>query len=121
MMDADLQNDPTDIPMMLDELDEGYDVVSGWRKKRQDTFLARTLPSPLANGLISSATGVHLHDYGCTLKAYRREVITGFRLYGEMTASSRSTPTGRRQDHRVPGPPSSAPLRQGQLRPGAND
>jgi glycosyltransferase involved in cell wall biosynthesis len=79
-----MQNDPVDIPMMLDKIKEGYDVVSGWRKNRQDAFLNRTLPSRLANGLISSVTGVHLHDYGCTLKAYRREVITGFRLYGEM-------------------------------------
>ena len=70
--------------MMLDYIDQGYDVVSGWRKKRQDTFITRTLPSRVANGLISWVTGVHLHDYGCTLKAYRREVITGFRLYGEM-------------------------------------
>jgi len=84
LMDADLQNDPVDIPMMLDYIDQGYDVVSGWRKKRQDTFITRTLPSRIANGLISWVTGVHLHDYGCTLKAYRREVITGFRLYGEM-------------------------------------
>lgn len=84
LMDADLQNDPADIPRMLAKLDEGYDVVSGWRIKRQDTFITRTLPSRLANGLISWVTGVHLHDYGCTLKAYRREVITGFRLYGEM-------------------------------------
>lgn len=84
MLDADMQNDPVDIPMMLDKIKEGYDVVSGWRKNRQDAFLNRTLPSRLANGLISSVTGVHLHDYGCTLKAYRREVITGFRLYGEM-------------------------------------
>ncbi len=83
LMDADLQNDPIDIPMMLEKLDEGYDVVSGWRKARQDT-LSRRLPSQLANGLISRVTGVHLHDYGCTLKAYRREVLTGFRLYGEM-------------------------------------
>jgi glycosyltransferase involved in cell wall biosynthesis len=83
LMDADLQNDPADIPMMLEKLDEGYDVVSGWRKERQDT-LSRRLPSQLANGLISRVTGVHLHDYGCTLKAYRREVLTGFRLYGEM-------------------------------------
>jgi len=83
LMDADLQNDPIDIPMMLEKLAEGYDVVSGWRKARQDT-LSRRLPSQLANGLISRVTGVHLHDYGCTLKAYRREVLTGFRLYGEM-------------------------------------
>lgn len=84
LMDADLQNDPADIPMMLEKIEEGYDLVSGWRIKRQDTFITRTLPSRMANGLISWVTGVHLHDYGCTLKAYRREVITGFRLYGEM-------------------------------------
>ena len=83
-MDADLQNDPADIPMMMDKIAEGYDVVSGWRKNREDRFLTRILPSRLANGLISAVTGVRLHDYGCTLKAYRREVITGFRLYGEM-------------------------------------
>ncbi len=84
LMDADLQNDPADIPMLLQKIEEGYDVVSGWRAKRKDTYITRTLPSNLANGLISWVTGVHLHDYGCTLKAYRREVITGFRLYGEM-------------------------------------
>jgi glycosyltransferase involved in cell wall biosynthesis len=84
LLDADLQNDPQDIPAMLDKLNEGYDVVSGWRKNRQDSYATRTLPSNLANGLISRVTGVHLHDYGCTLKAYRREVITGFKLYGEM-------------------------------------
>jgi len=84
LMDADLQNDPADIPMLLNRLDEGYDVVSGWRKDRKDNRLTRTLPSNIANGLISKVTGVHLHDYGCTLKAYRREVITGFRLYGEL-------------------------------------
>jgi glycosyltransferase involved in cell wall biosynthesis len=84
LMDADMQNDPSDIPMMIEKIDEGYDLVSGWRIKRQDTFITRTLPSRLANGLISWVTGVHLHDYGCTLKAYRREVLTGFRLYGEM-------------------------------------
>lgn len=84
LLDADLQNDPADIPMMLEKLNEGYDVVSGWRTKRKDTFITRTLPSRIANGLISRVTGVELHDYGCTLKAYRREVITGFRLYGEM-------------------------------------
>jgi glycosyltransferase involved in cell wall biosynthesis len=83
LMDADLQNDPADIPVMLAKIDEGYDVVSGWRQNRQDNF-SRRLPSKLANSLISWSTGVHLHDYGCTLKAYRREVITGFRLYGEM-------------------------------------
>jgi len=84
LMDADLQNDPADIPLMLEKIDQGYDVVSGWREDRQDIFLTRVLPSRMANWLISKVTGVHLHDYGCTLKAYRREVITGFRLYGEM-------------------------------------
>jgi glycosyltransferase involved in cell wall biosynthesis len=84
LLDADLQNDPVDIPLMLKKLDEGYDVVSGWRYDRKDKFLTRTLPSRIANALISFVTGVHLHDYGCTLKAYRKEVITGFRLYGEM-------------------------------------
>ena len=84
LMDADMQNDPADIPMMLEKIKQGYDVVSGWRIDRQDPFMTRKLPSRIANGLISRVTGVHLHDYGCTLKAYRREVITGFRLYGEM-------------------------------------
>jgi len=84
LMDADMQNDPADIPMMLQKIEDGYDVVSGWRVNRQDAFITRTLPSRIANGIISWVTGVHLHDYGCTLKAYRREVITGFRLYGEM-------------------------------------
>jgi glycosyltransferase involved in cell wall biosynthesis len=84
LLDADLQNDPADIPAMLEKIEAGYDVVSGWRVDRQDTFLTRTFPSRIANWLISTVTGVHLHDYGCTLKAYRREVITNFRLYGEM-------------------------------------
>lgn len=84
LMDADLQNDPADIPMMVEKINQGYDVVSGWRVDRKDTFITRTLPSRIANWLISIVTGVHLHDYGCTLKAYRREVLTGFRLYGEM-------------------------------------
>ncbi len=83
-LDADLQNDPADIPMLIDKLEEGYDVVSGWRVDRQDAFLKRKLPSMIANWLISRVTGVPLHDYGCTLKAYRREVLEGFRLYGEM-------------------------------------
>ena len=84
LLDADLQNDPADIPMLLAKIDEGYDLVSGWRKDRKDNRLTRTIPSNLANGLISQVTGVHLHDYGCTLKAYRREALEGFRLYGEM-------------------------------------
>ena len=84
LMDADMQNDPADIHMLLAKLDEGYDLVSGWRKARKDNRLTRTIPSTLANGLISWTTGVHLHDYGCTLKAYRRDALEGFRLYGEM-------------------------------------
>ncbi len=82
-MDADLQNDPKDIPKLLDRIKD-CDVVSGWRKNRQDKFVSRRLPSIIANWLISTVTGVHLHDYGCTLKAYRREVIKNVRLYGEM-------------------------------------
>ena len=83
-MDADLQNDPADIPMLLARLDEGWDVVSGWRKDRQDAALSRVLPSMVANRMISWLSGVRLHDYGCMLKAYRREVMEGVRLYGEM-------------------------------------
>jgi glycosyltransferase involved in cell wall biosynthesis len=84
LMDGDLQNDPADIPGLLAQIENGYDLVSGWRKFRKDNYLTRTLPSNIANWIISQVTGVHLHDYGCTLKAYRREVLTGFRLYGEM-------------------------------------
>lgn len=84
LLDADMQNDPADIPMLLAKLDEGYDLVSGWRKSRKDNALTRNFPSMIANWLISRVTGVHLHDYGCTLKAYRRDVLEGFRLYGEM-------------------------------------
>lgn len=83
-MDGDLQNDPSDIGPLLAKLDEGYGVVSGWRRDRKDTFLTRILPSRMANALISWVSGVHLKDYGCTLKAYRRDVLEGFRLYGEM-------------------------------------
>lgn len=83
-MDADLQNDPADIVRLLAKLDEGYDVVSGWRKDRQDAFITRTLPSRIANGLISRIGGVPLHDYGCSLKAYRRDVLKDVNLYGEM-------------------------------------
>jgi glycosyltransferase involved in cell wall biosynthesis len=82
-LDADMQNDPADIPQLIEKIDEGYDVVSGWRVKRQDTALRR-IPSQVANWMISRVTGVPLHDYGCTLKAYRREVLEGFHLYGEM-------------------------------------
>jgi glycosyltransferase involved in cell wall biosynthesis len=83
-MDADLQNDPADIARLLDKLDEGYDVVSGWRKNRQDKLVTRKIPSMLANRLISWIGGVPLHDYGCSLKAYRRESLEDVRLYGEM-------------------------------------
>jgi glycosyltransferase involved in cell wall biosynthesis len=83
-MDGDLQNDPADIAKLLAKLDEGYDVVSGWRKDRKDHSLRRNLPSRIANLLISRISGVHLHDYGCTLKAYRKDVVKGVKLYGEM-------------------------------------
>jgi glycosyltransferase involved in cell wall biosynthesis len=83
-MDGDLQNDPADIPKLLDKLAEGYDVVSGWRKDRQDHPLKRNFPSRVANFIISRISGVHLHDYGCSLKAYRKEIIKGVKLYGEM-------------------------------------
>ncbi|MBF0444360.1 MAG: glycosyltransferase family 2 protein [Magnetococcales bacterium] len=83
-MDADLQNDPKDIPRLLQKLDEGFDVVSGWRKDRQDKAITRTIPSMIANKIISKISGLVLHDYGCTLKVYRRDVIKGVRLYGEM-------------------------------------
>jgi glycosyltransferase involved in cell wall biosynthesis len=82
--DGDLQNDPRDIPEMVRRLDEGYDIVCGWRKNRQDAWLSRRVPSMAANRLISSVTGVHLHDYGCSLKVFRAEVIKPLRLYGEM-------------------------------------
>jgi glycosyltransferase involved in cell wall biosynthesis len=83
-MDADLQYDPADIPKMLDRLDEGYDIVAGWRANRQDRFINRRLPSIIANWLISSTTKVQLHDYGCTIKAMRRELVKELKLYGEL-------------------------------------
>ncbi|MFO7632638.1 MAG: glycosyltransferase family 2 protein, partial [Caldilinea sp.] len=83
-MDADLQNDPMDIPLLMAKIDEGYDIVSGWRKNRQDRWIDRKLPSMLANRLISNVTDVRLHDYGCSLKAYRTEVLKQVRLYGEL-------------------------------------
>ncbi len=83
-MDGDLQNDPEDIPLLLEKVNEGYDVVSGWRKDRKDAFLSRTLPSKIANWLISKVTKVHIHDYGCSLKAYKREVAKSLDSYGEM-------------------------------------
>ena len=83
-LDADLQNDPADIPKLVERLDEGCDVVSGWRRHRRDPFVSRILPSVAANWIIGRMTGVRLHDYGCTLKAYRRELFARFRLYGDM-------------------------------------
>ncbi|MCW5841016.1 MAG: glycosyltransferase family 2 protein [Caldilinea sp.] len=83
-MDADLQNDPMDIPLLMARVDEGYDIVSGWRKDRQDRWLDRKLPSMMANRLISNVTDVKLHDYGCSLKAYRTEVLRHVHLYGEL-------------------------------------
>ncbi|MBD5608037.1 MAG: glycosyltransferase family 2 protein [Desulfovibrio sp.] len=83
-MDSDLQNDPADIPRLVAKIDEGYDVVSGWRKDRKDNPIKRNLPSRIANGIISRVSGVRLHDYGCTLKAYRKNVIKPVKLYGEM-------------------------------------
>ena len=83
-LDADLQNDPKDIPKLIQKLEEGYDVVSGWRVDRKDRFLTRRLPSIVANFIISIITGVKLHDYGCSLKAYRREIVKNIKLYGEM-------------------------------------
>ncbi len=83
-LDADLQNDPKDIPQLIKKIEEGYDVASGWRVERKDPFLSRRLPSHISNWLISLFTGVKLHDYGCTLKAYRREIAKDIKLYGEM-------------------------------------
>ncbi len=83
-MDGDLQNDPADIPKLLAKIEEGYDVVAGWRFKRKDPFISRRLPSIIANKIISATTGVKLHDYGCTLKAFKREVVEHIELYGEM-------------------------------------
>jgi glycosyltransferase involved in cell wall biosynthesis len=82
--DGDLQNDPRDIPAMVEMIDRGHDIVCGWRKDRQDAFVSRRLPSMMANGLISIVTGVHLHDYGCSLKVFRADIVKGMRLYGEM-------------------------------------
>ena len=83
-IDADLQNDPRDIKALLDKFDEGYDIVSGWRQDRKESFLTRRLPSMIANSLISRSTGIRLHDYGCTLKAYHYDVAKGVQLYGEL-------------------------------------
>ncbi|NDJ15886.1 glycosyltransferase family 2 protein [Myxacorys almedinensis] len=83
-LDGDLQNDPSDIPMLLEKLDEGYDLVSGWRKHRQDAAVTRVIPSKIANWLIGQVTGVQLHDYGCSLKVYRSELVADMNLYGEL-------------------------------------
>jgi glycosyltransferase involved in cell wall biosynthesis len=82
--DGDLQNDPGDLPAMVEMVDRGHDIVCGWRKNRKDAFFSRRLPSMMANSLISTVTGVHLHDYGCSLKVFRAEIVKGMRLYGEM-------------------------------------
>ena len=94
-MDGDLQNDPRDIPMLLEGIDQGYDVVSGWRADRKESFLLRRLPSMVANRLISAVCGCRLHDYGCTLKAYRRELITAIGLYGDSHRFTPALATGR--------------------------
>jgi len=83
-LDADLQNDPQDIPLLIEKMNEGYDIVSGWRVNRQDKAVSRKLPSKIANWLIAKLTGVRIHDYGCTLKAYSRDVVKNIELYGEM-------------------------------------
>src|SRR3954462_11859572 len=82
--DGDLQNDPRDIPALIDMIDRGYDIACGWRKERKDKLVSRRLPSMIANGLISTVTGVHLHDYGCSLKVFRAEIVKDMKLYGEM-------------------------------------
>ena len=104
-MDGDLQNDPADIALLLEKIDEGYDVVSGWRRDRKDGFVRR-LPSRLANRLIGWVTGVRLHDYGCTLKAYRADVVQrDAALRRDAPLPPRARVPGRRADHRGRGPP----------------
>ena len=83
-LDGDLQNDPADIPLLVNKIRDGFDLVSGWRYRRQDAAISRKLPSKIANRLIGKVTGVRLNDYGCSLKAYRKEVLTDMRLYGEL-------------------------------------
>ncbi len=95
--DGDLQNDPRDLPRMVDLIDQGQDIVCGWRKDRKDTFVTRRLPSMMANRLISWSTGVRLHDYGCSLKVFRAEVVKPLKLYGEM---HRFLPAHRQRDWR---------------------
>ena len=105
-MDGDRQNDPADIPRLIDELKDGYDVVSGWRRDRQDPFLTRRLPSQVANGLISWITGVHLHDYGCALKVYRREIVRDIApLRRDAPLPPGARPVGRRVGRRAAGDP----------------
>ena len=94
-MDADLQNDPEDIPLLLQELEKGNDVICGWRKHRQDKLLTRKIPSRIANWIIGRVSGLRLHDYGCTLKAFRAEYLKGVRLYGEMHRFCLFTLNGR--------------------------
>ena len=121
-IDADLQNDPADIPRLLAKLDEGYDVVSGWRKERKDALIRRNLSAAIANRLISRVSGVPLHDYGCTLKAYRaRGHARACGSTARCTASSRSTPRGRaRASPRLPVRHHAAPVRQVEVRPRAH-
>lgn len=98
LMDSDLENDPSDIPKLIDKLNGGYDVVSGWRQERwEGQFFTRKLPSLLANGLISKVSGVHLHDYGCTLKAYRRDVLKDVILYGQSIVSFQFIANGKEE------------------------
>ena len=118
-MDGDGQNDPADIPRLIDKLKDGYDVVSGWRRDRQDPFWTRRLPSQVANALISWITGVHLHDYGCALKVYRREILQDIALYGEMHRFLPGAgPVGRRDRGGAAGRPLAAAARRLQVRAG---
>jgi glycosyltransferase involved in cell wall biosynthesis len=116
-LDADLQNDPNSVPALMAKIDEGYDVVSGWRAARQDTFISRKLPSQIANRLISSVSGVHLHDYGCTLKAYRREVLDpGQPVRRDAPLHPDLRLVGGGQGHRGPGQPPRPQVRHLQVR-----
>ena len=117
--DGDLQNDPRDIPAMVEQLEGGYDIVCGWRKDRKDAFVSRRLPSTMANGLISGVTGVHLHDYGCSLKVFRAEInplatVDGSRR--ETSASLRSFVRQRERDGAPVGRPRRARIQSGLLR-----
>ena len=117
-MDGDGQNDPTDIPRLLDKLAEGFNIVSGWRQTRHDRALTRRLPSLVANRLISAVLHVRLHDYGCTLKAYRREVVEDVPpIRRDASLHPDLCRVGGGARHRDPGRPSPAPLRQIEIRP----